>query len=64
MNGLLEGVIIALVPLGIIQIGALVYFCGVVATTLRDHGERISRIEDWREGRQHSGRYAGEGVLS
>lgn len=61
---LMEGVIIALVPIGVVQTGALIYFCGVVITTLRDHSKRIDRIEERCDEREKCGRYAGEGILS
>lgn len=45
MNGLVEGVIIAIVPIGVVNTGALIYFAGLVAATLREHEGRLKRLE-------------------
>lgn len=40
------GLINALVPLGLLQTGALIYFAGQVASTLKDHGRRLDQHDD------------------
>ena len=36
----------ALVPLIVAQTGALIFFAGVVAFTMKDHARRIEKTED------------------
>lgn len=50
MNGLVEGVIIALVPIAVLNAGALIYFCGAVTSSLRDLGSRVKRLEKLHDG--------------
>lgn len=64
MNGLIEGVVIALVPIGVSSLGLLIYLCGVVSRALPDLDKRVERLEDWRDGREHRGNFAGEGITS
>lgn len=45
MTPLLQDCIVALVPITIMNLGALIFFCGVVVTSLRDHDGRIKRLE-------------------
>lgn len=45
MSPLGEGLIIALVPLLILQTGALIYFAGSVAATLRSHGYEFKDVK-------------------
>lgn len=62
MNPLVQDIIVALVPIAVLQTGALIYFCGVVVTTLRNCKEDIARIQAVCDARNHCGRYAGEGI--
>ena len=50
MSGLVEGVIIALVPIAVINTGALIYFCGGVKASLHDLGSRVKRLERLHDG--------------
>lgn len=50
MSGLAEGLVIALVPIAVINTGALIYFCGGVTASLRDLGSRVKRLERLHDG--------------
>lgn len=41
---IVDDLVVALVPIGIVQIGVLIYFAGAVRRTLEDHDEQI-RVE-------------------
>lgn len=50
MSPLIEGLIIALVPLLILQTGALIFFAGSVTSTLRSYGHEFKDLkQDVRE---------------
>lgn len=38
-----QAIVCALLPLGIANTGALIYFAGVVTATLKSHGERLDK---------------------
>jgi hypothetical protein len=38
-----NGLICSLVPVALVQAGALIYFAGVVSATLKSHGERLDK---------------------
>jgi hypothetical protein len=40
---LTNGLICALVPLAIVNTGALIYFAGVVTATLKNYGQRLDK---------------------
>ncbi len=50
VNGLAEGLIISLVPIAVINTGALIYFCGGVKASLHDLGSRVKRLERLHDG--------------
>lgn len=40
---LTNGLICALVPVAVVQTGALIYFAGVVSATLKNHDQRLNK---------------------
>lgn len=61
MNGVIEAIVVALVPIAVLNTGLLIYFCGTVKSDLRNLDLRIERLEDWRDEREPRHRFAGEG---
>jgi hypothetical protein len=46
MESYLAEVLKALIPIVLVETGALVFFCGVVSVNLVNHGRRLDKVED------------------